>query len=195
LYTFRQPVGKAWVAAAGLAALLSGAGAPVRFDLAGTDGVRHGQSEFGHSRAVVLVFIATDCPISNRYSPLLHGMASEYGAKGAPFLAVFSDAAVSMDAVKKYVTDYSLGMPGLLDPGASLARQTGARVTPEVVVLSPGGAVLYRGRIDNRYVDWGKTRPEATEQDLREALDAVLAGKPVLHPVTPALGCAITGVS
>lgn len=122
-------------------------------------------------------------------------MRAEYAQEGVAFLAVFSDPGISLDAAKKHLSEYSLRMPGLLDPAASLARQTGARVTPEVVVVSPLGAVLYRGRIDNRYVDWGKTRSEATRQDLREALDEVLAGKPVTHPVTQALGCAITGVT
>jgi peroxiredoxin len=175
--------------------LLHAAGAAVHFDLEGTDGARHRISEYSHARAVVLVFIATDCPISNRYSPLLHSMETEYARKGVPFLAVFSDPAVSTAAAKKHLSEYSLGMPGLMDPSRSLARQTGARVTPEAVVLSPEGAVLYRGRIDNRYVDWGKTRPEATEQDLREALDEILAGKPVARPVTHALGCAINGLT
>lgn len=156
--------------------------------------MHHRSPEFAHSRAVVLVFLATDCPISNRYSPLLHQLEAEYGQKGVSFLAVFSEPSLTADGLKKHLSEYSLAMPGLLDPGASLALQTGARVTPEAVVLSPAGAVLYHGRIDNQYVDWGKTRPAATEQDLREALDEVLAGKPVAHPVTKALGCAIAGI-
>lgn len=196
MYTFRQLIGKyLLVHAILLTPLAGGVGTPVHFDLPGTGGGRVQFSGFAGSRALVLVFLGTDCPISNRYSPLLESMRVEYARKGVEFLAVFSDAAVSLDAAKEHLTAFSLGMPGVLDPGASLARQTGARVTPEVVVLSPEGATLYRGRIDNRYVDWGKTRTEATERDLRDALDEVLAGKPVSRPVTPALGCAITGIT
>ncbi len=164
------------------------------FDLPGTDGRRHTSGEFRSARAVVLVFLAADCPISNRYSPLLHAMETRYRPQGVPFLAVFSDPNAAAEAVRKHLVEFSLEMPGLIDTGASLARQMGARVTPEAVVLAASGAVLYRGRIDNRYVDWGKTRAEATEHDLRDAIDAVLANKPVPHPLTKALGCAITGI-
>jgi hypothetical protein len=67
-------------------------------------------------------------------------------------------------------------------------------VTPEAAVLSPDGKVRYLGRIDNRVADFGKARPQATERDVRDALDAVLAGKPVPHPVTKSIGCAINRV-
>jgi hypothetical protein len=60
-----------------------------------------------------------------------------------------------------------------------------------VAVLSPRGDLLYLGRIDNRQEDFGKQRPQATVFDLRDALDAVLSGKPVPHPRTKALGCSI----
>ena len=169
--------------------------APIRFDLASTDGARYSSSRLGDSSATVLVFLATDCPISNRYSPLLHQMEIQYRAARVRFLAVFSEAAISAQSAKKHLAEFGLEMPGLIDPTASLARQSGARVTPEVVVLSPAGSVLYRGRIDDRYVDWGKTREAPTEHDLRDSLDSVLAGKAVARPVTKALGCAIAGVS
>ena len=80
----------------------------------------------------------------------------------------------------------------LLDPQQILSRYTGATITPEVAVLSGGGELLYLGRIDNRVEDFGKTRLQATEFDLRDTLDAVLAGKPVPHARTKSLGCAIT---
>lgn len=163
------------------------------FDLPATDGTRVRPSELQRSRATVLLFLASDCPISNRYSPVFQELHREYAQKGVRFYAVFSGAAATADVVRKHLADFSLPMPGLLDVKAELARETGAVVTPEAVVLAPNGAVLYRGRIDNRYVDWGKTRPEATEHDLADALDAVLAGRAVLHPVTKALGCAIAG--
>lgn len=106
--------------------------------------------------------MATDCPISNRYSPLLHRLENNYREKGIRFLAVFSATGATMESVRQHLADYSLEMPGLVDAAAVLARQTGARVTPEAVVLSPAGVVLYRGRIDNQYVAWGQTRSEAT---------------------------------
>jgi hypothetical protein len=79
----------------------------------------------------------------------------------------------------------------LQDPQQTLTRAAGATMQPQVVVLSPQGHVLYSGRIDDRYIEIGKTRYEATTHDLRDALDAVLAGKPVAHAKTQAVGCVI----
>lgn len=166
----------------------------IHFDLPASDGTRHRSEELTAARATVLLFVAADCPISNRYSPMLHQMETQYGPRGIRFLAVFSDA-TTLDAARKHLSEFGLEMPGLLDPAITLARQTGAHVTPEAVVLSAAGSVLYRGRIDDRYVDWGKTRASATQADLADALDAVLSHRPVPHPVTKALGCAIAGAS
>jgi hypothetical protein len=65
-------------------------------------------------------------------------------------------------------------------------------VTPTAVVVDAQGTVRYRGRVDNLYAALGKTRQQVTSHDLRDALDAVLAGRPVAHPETEAIGCFIT---
>ena len=84
--------------------------------------------------------------------------------------------------------------PVLIDRRHELIRQVGPRpVTPEAVVVAPDGTLAYRGRIDDLYAALGKRRYEATTHDLRDALDAVLAGKPVANPREPAVGCAIAG--
>jgi hypothetical protein len=62
-------------------------------------------------------------------------------------------------------------------------------MAPEAAVLAPDGKVVYRGRIDDRYADYGKRRPEPTQRDLRDALDAVLENKPVRAPTTKVIGC------
>jgi len=80
------------------------------------------------------------------------------------------------------------------EPPYRKARETGARSTPEAIVLGPEGQQLYRGRIDNRFVELGKSRYQPTESDLQEALDAILQGKPAPHPVTRTIGCAIPGL-
>ena len=71
---------------------------------------------------------------------------------------------------------------------------TGAGVIPQAAILSLEGKLLYLGRIDNRVEDFGKQRFEATQRDVRDALDAVLAGRPVPHPATKSIGCAISRV-
>lgn len=162
------------------------------FSLADTAGRFHTSAEWTAKRAVVLLFVSTDCPLSNRYVPELKRIESAYGPRGVLFYAVQGDATIAVDEIRRHVKEFAYTFPYLLDPSESLATYTGATATPQAAVLSPRGELLYLGRIDNRLEDFGQERVQVTQFDLREALDAVLAGKPVPHPRTKALGCAIT---
>jgi hypothetical protein len=77
----------------------------------------------------------------------------------------------------------------LLDPAHVLVKKTGVTIAPEVAVLAPDGKILYRGRIDDWYIDYGKRRAAPTQRDLRNALDAIVQGKAVPRPTTRAIGC------
>ena len=160
--------------------------------LADTSGRIHTPADWVGKRAVVLLFVSTDCPLSNRYVPEMNRIASTYGPRGVAFYAVQGDATVSLEQVRAHVKEFGYTFPYLIDPQEALAAYTGAVSTPEAAVLTPKGDLLYLGRIDNRLEDFGKERIRVTEFDLRDALDAVLAGKPVPHSRTRALGCAIT---
>jgi len=173
----------------GIAALAHPA---LQFALRDTEGVEHTPNEWAQARAVVLFFVTTDCPVSNAYAPEMNRIEQAYAPRGVLFYAVQGDTTIPGEEVRRHAREYGYRFAALLDPRQSLARHTGATVTPEAVVLSHQGAVMYLGRIDNRVEDFGKTRIEATEFDLRDALDAILAGRPVPHPRTRALGCAIT---
>jgi len=164
----------------------------LQFALRDTEGVEHTPNEWARAHAVVLFFVTTDCPLSNGYAPEMNRIQQAYAPRGVLFYAVQGDTTVPDAEVRQHAHDYGYRFPALLDPHQILAHHTGATVTPEAVVLSGAGAVLYLGRIDNRVEDFGKTRIAATEFDLRDALDAILAGRPVPHPRTRALGCAIT---
>ena len=164
----------------------------LQFTLRDTEGAEHTPHEWDSARAVVLFFVTTDCPLSNGYAPEMNRIAEAYTPRGVLFYAVQGDPTIPDDEVRRHAREYAYRFPALLDPREILARHTGATVTPEAVVLSREGAVLYLGRIDNRVEDFGKTRVQATEFDLRDALDAILAGRPVSHPRTRAIGCAIT---
>jgi thiol-disulfide isomerase/thioredoxin len=164
----------------------------LQFALRDTEGIEHTPREWSPARAVVLFFVTTDCPLSNGYAPEMSRIEQAYASRGVLVYAVQGDTTIPDQEVRRHAHDYGYRFPALLDPRQILAHLTGATVTPEAVVLSPDGAVLYLGRIDNRVEDFGKTRVEATEFDLRDALDAILAGRPVVHPRTRALGCAIT---
>ena len=168
---------------------------PVTFSLPDAAGKTHTSAELGHFQATVLLFVATDCPNSNTYAPAFARLYREYSSRGVLLLGIYSDPADNAAAVEKHDADYKIPYAALLDANHTLALATGARSTPEAVILSPSGDVLYRGRVDDRFVDYGKTRFRATREDLREALNQVLSGQPVKDPVTKVLGCAIPGVN
>jgi len=169
--------------------------APVTFRLSDAAGKPHTSAELGHYQATVLLFVATECPNANTYAPVIARLYREFSPRGAQFLSVYSDPDDNAAAVEKHDAEYQIPYPALLDPNHTLALATGARSTPEAVILSPAGEVLYRGRVDDRFVDFGKTRYRPAHEDLREALDQVLSGQPVKNPVTKVLGCAIPGVN
>jgi hypothetical protein len=140
-------------------------------------------------KATLLLFLLTDCPISNGYAPEIQRICAEYSPKGIAAFIVHADPDVSASQAKKHAADYGLTCPVLLDPEHKLVKVAGVTTAPEVAVLDADGKVVYRGRIDDRYVDFGKSRPEPRQRDLRNALDAVLEGKPVLVPLTEVIGC------
>jgi hypothetical protein len=143
--------------------------------------------------AEVLFFITNDCPIANSYAPEIQHICSDYAARGVGCTLVYSDPAIDAAAIRKHRADYGYTGPiaAVSDAAHQLAKATGATITPEAVVVGKAGKVLYRGRIDNFYAGLGKPRRFVTEHDLRQALDEVLAGKPVSHPQTLAVGCYI----
>jgi peroxiredoxin len=167
------------------------AAAPVRFELLDTNGAAHTAEEWKSKRAVVLFFTMTDCPLANGYVPEMNRLRASYGPQGVAFYAVQVDNTVSDAAARKYAQEFGYSFPMLNDPRLTLARLTGAKVSPEVAILSSSGQVLYLGRIDNKVEDLTRPRYAATEPELRNALDAVLAGKAPKEARTRAVGCSI----
>jgi peroxiredoxin len=144
--------------------------------------------------AVVLVFVSTDCPISNRYAPELERLYQEYSPRGTAFFVVYPDPALDGGAARRHAADYGLSFPALLDREHRMVAHAGVEVTPEAAVLGADGGVLYRGRIDDRWVDFGTRRPRATRHDLRDAIDAILDGQPPPEAGGRAIGCYISPV-
>ncbi|HTS67102.1 MAG TPA: redoxin domain-containing protein [Candidatus Acidoferrales bacterium] len=173
-----------------LTALLFLAGVP-QFHLRDTQGTIHTPSEWAADKAVVLFFVTIDCPIGNTYVPEMNRIRDAYSGRGVGVYAVQADPSVREADVVKYAKDYRYAFPLLLDPQQILVRHTGATITPQAAILSPEGKLLYLGPIDNRVVDFGKARPQATESYVREDLDAVLAGRPVPVAAQHSVGCSI----
>ena len=144
-------------------------------------------------KTTVLIFVRTDCPISNRYAPEITRLYREYSPRVA-FYLVYPDRAETSEAIQKHMSEYGYSFDALRDPVRTLVRMSKARVTPEAAVFSPHGELLYHGRIDDRYLDFGKYRPEPTTHDLEDVLKAVLVGKPVKAASTRAIGCFLADV-
>jgi thiol-disulfide isomerase/thioredoxin len=147
--------------------------------------------DFGDRKAFVLVFTNTSCPLAKRYLPVLQALAADYPAKDVQFVAVDAAEEDSVVAMATQAVQHGVDFPFVKDPGAACARALGVRRTPEVVVLDGQRRLRYRGRIDDRY-RLGGTRPEPTRRDLKEALDAVVAGREVAVAETEVDGCPIT---
>ena len=137
-------------------------------------------------KAAVLFLLPPDCPISNSYAPEVQRICADYGPRQVACNLVYVDPDLTVADVKKHMREFRYPeLPAILDKSQKLARAAGATITPEAVVIGSSGKVLYRGRIDNVYASLGKRRPEATEKDLRKALDEVLdreAGDDAGHP-------------
>ena len=148
-----------------------------------------------NAKAVVLIFTRADCPVSNRYAPEVTRIYSGYSNRGVKFWLVYPDRDATLADIEKHRAAYNYPIPAVQDRAHRLVARARAIVTPEAAVFIPapgkGWQLVYRGRIDDRYVDFGKYRPAAERHDLEEVLGNVLAGKPLSFRETKAIGCAI----
>ena len=140
---------------------------------------------------VVLLFVQTDCPISNRYAPTIARLHARFQPQGVAFYLVYPDRREDADAIRGHGEEYSLPGQALRDVQHALVKRVGATVTPEAVVLGERGNIVYRGRIDDRYMALDQMRPQPTRNDLANALEAALAGRPPDPSATEAIGCFI----
>lgn len=141
-------------------------------------------------KAFVVAFIDAECPVANLYVPTLIALHQEYSARGVQFLAINSSAQDSFTTVSAHAQERGVPFPVLKDFDQSVADSFGAKRTPEVFVLDAGRAIQYHGRIDDQYGVSGR-RDKPSRNDLRAALDELLAGKPVQVPETEVSGCPI----
>lgn len=189
---------RVWLAGPALCAVAlcaSGLGAQrPQFALRDTAGVVHTPEEWNGMRAIVVFFTTTDCPLSNNEVPEMNRTRRDYAARGVAFYAVQADTTIADSEVLQHSKEYEFSFPVLFDPKQILVKMTGASTIPSAAVLSPDGTLLYLGRIDNLVEDFNVRRQTPTKFDVRDALNALLAGKPVPNPRTKAFGCAITAL-
>jgi hypothetical protein len=160
------------------------------FSFAQTDLSGKPQDPFHSAASVrVLLFVRTDCPITNRYAPEIKRIAGEFSPKQAEFWLVYPDRSETAAAIEAHIHDYQLPGTPLHDAQRVLVKRSLATVSPQAAVFDKTGKLVYSGRIDDRYADYGKSRPEPSVHDLEDAIKATLAGKPVAQRQTKAIGC------
>jgi peroxiredoxin len=167
-----------------------GAPAP-EFTLSTVDGKTFSLTDAARShKAVVVMFIATKCPYSNAYNDRMRDMAAAYAKQGILFAGINSNKSEPADEVVAHARQHGLAFPLMKDPNNKVADLYDARHTPEIFVVDPEGKLRYHGRIDENYEDPSKV----TSPDLKNALDAMLAGRQIAKAETKAFGCSIKRV-
>jgi peroxiredoxin len=159
------------------------------FTLKDYNGNEHALATFLQHKYTVLMFIATQCPVSNDYNERMAKLHNDYAAKEIAFVGINSNKQESVEEVKEHSAKNGFGFVVLKDWNNVVADAYGAQFTPEVYVLNSDGFTVYHGRIDD-----GRNPEKIKTHDLRETLDALLAGKPVPKPETKAFGCTIKRV-
>ncbi|MDA1049224.1 MAG: redoxin domain-containing protein [Planctomycetota bacterium] len=160
------------------------------FRLSDFRGKEHSLADFASNRIVVVAFLGTECPLAKLYGPRLATLAETFADDGVAFVGINSNTHDSNREIAAYAQRHAIGFPLLKDLGNKVADAMEARRTPEVFVLDQDRVVRYWGCIDDQY-GVGYVRDEPTRQDLREAIEELLAGKLVSQPVTEAVGCHI----
>jgi thiol-disulfide isomerase/thioredoxin len=145
---------------------------------------------FMGKKAVVVVFLGNECPVGNLYVPRLIELNKAYRGKGVIFLGVNSNAGETAAEVAEYVRQNGIDFPVLKDVGNKVSDAALAERTCETLVLDGFGRIRYRGAIDDQYLQ-GKSKATAQHNYVREALDALVADKPVTVASSKVAGCLI----
>ncbi len=201
LYTFALLCALALAAAAasvpttGAAAETKAAGPTIgavieEFKLPDADGKEHSLSSLKGKNGSVFIFISVQCPVSNLYNERMQKLAEEYKAKGINVVGINSNVAETPEAVKQHAAEKGLNFTILKDAGNKVADRFDAKVTPEVYFLDASNKLVYRGRIDN-----SRNGDAISSTELRDAIEATLAGKPVAKAEALAFGCSIKRAS
>jgi hypothetical protein len=156
------------------------------------DGVPREPLKVEKGRVEAIFFVTNDCPISNYYAHEIRRICEDYAKRGAGCALVYTDPALTDEQARQHASEYGHGAyPKIVDRDHALVKADGATINPTAVLVKPDGSIAYRGRIDNSYAAIGIQRRVVTEHDVRDALDAVVAGRAVTKPQAPPIGCYI----
>jgi peroxiredoxin len=162
-------------------------GQPVAdFKLPDVDGKDHSLASLKGKNGTVLIFISAQCPVVRAYNERLEKLAEDYKARGVNVVGINSNVTESVDDIKGHIRDHNLSFAVLRDKDSKIADMLGAERTPEAYFLDAGNKLVYHGRIDNN-----RDMSRVESNDLRDAIDATLTGKPVAKTEAAAFGCSI----
>jgi len=147
--------------------------------------------EMAGGKPLVLIFVRTDCPVSNRYAPTIEALTRKY--TGRAFVAlVYPDKTETPADIEKHLHDYSYKNTALRDTQHDLVKVSKVEITPEAAVFNGKGQLIYHGRIDNWYKDFGHARSAPTTHELDEAIQAALNSANPVPASVGGVGCYIS---
>ncbi|HEX8503046.1 MAG TPA: thioredoxin family protein [Pyrinomonadaceae bacterium] len=167
------------------ASVALGAVAP-DFTLPDADGKAHTLASLKGKSGTVIIFVATRCPVSNAYNARMQKLSEDFRARGVNVVGINSNSTEPAAEVKSHAAEKGLTFTMLKDAGNAVADRFDAQVTPEAYLLDAAGRLVYHGRIDN-----SRSGDSITSSELRDAVEAMLAGKPVEKAEVKAFGCSI----
>ncbi|MGZ5529927.1 MAG: thioredoxin-like domain-containing protein [Limisphaerales bacterium] len=144
-----------------------------------------------NAKVVVLVFVSSECPISNKFAPELERLSHKFPTNEVSFNLVYPNASDSESKIAEHRRDFNLTGTYLRDPNHTLTKTAHATITPEAAVFDAHRNLVYRGRVNDQYLALGKGRPEPTQHDLEDAIKATLDGHKPKHAHIEAIGCFI----
>ncbi|MBX7166738.1 MAG: redoxin domain-containing protein [Pirellulales bacterium] len=160
-----------------------------------TAGVEHRLGDDPAVRGYALVLLSPECPIACKYVPELNRLAEQARGLRLTFVGILADRTKSRATAQAFVTEYDLGFPVVFDASLALVQRLCPTHTPEAFVFDRDGALVYRGRIDNRFAAVGKERPQPDEHNLGEALNAVAEGRAAVVTYAEPVGCRYEGLA
>lgn len=162
-------------------------GQPVAdFTLPDVDGSAHSLASLKGRNGTVIVFLSTQCPVVRAYAERIEKLAEDYRGRGVNLIGINSNVTETTADIKRHIADNKFSFVVLRDAGNKVADMLGAQHTPETFFLDAANRLVYHGRIDNN-----RNATLVQSNELRDAIDATLAGKPVTKTEAAAFGCSI----
>ena len=148
-------------------------------------------SDLGEAKGYALVFLNASCPIAQRYLPRLQELHAKYAPQGLQLVAIYNSQDETPMEIAAHGLAAGLTFPLVWDEEHKCTQALGVERIPQAVLLDAGKRVVYSGRIDDQYRTGG-VQPQVGRHDLADAIDEMLAGKPVSVAETTIDGCKVT---